>query len=127
MKKSLVALLLLFLLLPTGCGHKANDKVIEQQFYIFGTVISLSFYGIDDEKAAAAGAEVQRMFQQMHNDWHAWQKGALTDINDAIAASKPIEVQGSLIPLIEKSQEAARLTDNLFNPAIGKLIRLWGF
>jgi len=125
MKKLIVALL--FSLLASGCSHPAKDKVFEQEFYVFGTVVSLSIYGVDDKQADAAGAEVERMFLQMHHDWHAWQKGALTDINDAIAAGKPIQVHGSLIPLIEKSQEAARLSDNLFNPAIGKLIRLWGF
>ncbi len=126
MKRYFISVIFFFLL-ATACSHPSQNKVIEQQFYVFGTVVSLSFYGIDDKQAAAAGAEVERMFRQMHNDWHAWQKGALTDINDAIAAGKPIPVHGSLIPLIEKSQEAARLSDNLFNPAIGKLIRLWGF
>jgi thiamine biosynthesis lipoprotein len=126
MKRPLFAISLLFALLALGCS-KPTDKVIEQQFYVFGTVVTLSYYGIDDQQAAAAGAEVNRMFRQMHDDWHAWQKGALTDINKGIAEGRPVPVRDSLIPLIEKSQEAARLSDDLFNPAIGKLIGLWGF
>lgn len=119
--------LLVLALLVAGCGQRADEPVIEQQLYVFGTVVTLSFAGLDEQRAAQAGSEVGALFQQMHHDWHAWQKGALTDLNDAIAAGRPVAVPPSLIPLIEKSQEATRLSDGLFNPAIGKLIRLWGF
>lgn len=123
--RTLTALLLVALL--GGCGRADNDRVIEQQFYIFGTVVSLSYYGIDEQKAAAAGVAINAMFQQMHDDWHAWQKGELTELNEGIAAGRPVKAHPSLIPLIEKSQQASRQSEGLFNPAIGKLIRLWGF
>lgn len=118
---------LLFALFASGCTERAADRVIEQQIYVFGTIVTLTFHGLDDDQAAKAGAEVSRLFQQMHHDWHAWQKGALTDLNQAIAEGRPLKVHPSLIPLIEKSKEACRRSDCLFNPAIGKLIRLWGF
>lgn len=122
-----LAAIILFAFLAVGCSSHDNDKVIEQQIQVFGTIVTLSFYGIDNQKAAEAGAEINRMFQQMHNDWHAWQKGKLTEINKAIAEGRPIAVEPSLIPLIEKSKEASILSDGLFNPAIGKLVALWGF
>jgi thiamine biosynthesis lipoprotein len=123
-----IILSLIFLALLSGCGERAdNNKVIEQQFYIFGTVVSLSYYGVDDQRAAEAGAAINGMFRQMHDDWHAWQKGALTELNVGIAAGRPVKVHPSLVPLIEKSKQASRQSGGLFNPAIGKLIGLWGF
>lgn len=119
---------LLFVALLSACSKAANtERVIEQQFYVFGTVVSLSLYGVTDEQAASAGKAVNDMFLQMHHDWHAWQKGALTELNAGIAEGRPVKVHPSLIPLIEKSKQASLQSDGLFNPAIGKLIGLWGF
>jgi FAD:protein FMN transferase len=126
-KRSIGTALWLAFALLAACARDPAGPVIEQQFHLFGTIVSLTTYGLDDRAAKAAGAEVEGLFQQMHDDWHAWQKGALTDINDAIAAGRPIEVPPSLLPLIHKAKEASQRSDGLFNPAIGRLVRLWGF
>lgn len=118
---------LLCCLLAAGCSQRENHEVIEQQIHVFGTAVTLTYYGIDERKAREVGAEINRMFRRMHDDWHAWQKGKLTEINQAIADGRSIAVDASLVPLIEKSKEAAARSGDLFNPAIGKLIALWGF
>ncbi|CAK0761649.1 FAD:protein FMN transferase [Gammaproteobacteria bacterium] len=121
-----LAICLLAALIIPGCSGP-EDRTIERQIYVFGTIVTLSFYGIDEPKADEAAAEIDRLFQQMHHDWHAWQKGALADLNQAIAEGRPAPVPASLIPLIEKSREACLKSDGLFNPAIGRLVALWGF
>ncbi len=122
--------LLLLLMLPLtliACSRSSAPETIEQQLYVFGTIVTLTFHGLDEEQATRAGAEVNRMFQEMHRNWHAWEQGELTALNQAIAEGRSAPVPPDLLPLIEKSQEACRLSDCLFNPAIGQLIGLWGF
>lgn len=119
-----VALLTLFALLG-GCAKQ--QKLYQAQIYVFGTLATISIWGVDDAKAQAGVAAVSQDFDQMHHDWHAWHPGPLVDLNKAIAAGKPARVLPSLIPLIERSKELSDASEGLFNPAIGRLLKLWGF
>jgi thiamine biosynthesis lipoprotein len=67
------------------------------------------------------------MYQRQHRDWHAWQRGLLMDLNQAMAAGKPINTDSSIIKLIQLGQGFERSSGGLFNPAIGNLLKLWGF
>jgi thiamine biosynthesis lipoprotein len=66
-------------------------------------------------------------FQKMHRDWHAWEPGMLTELNRDLAQGKTVTVEPLLLGLVDRSKEIVRRSDGLFNPAIGKLIALWGF
>lgn len=63
----------------------------------------------------------------MHNEWHAWEPGLLTEINRGIAAGLPVLASPEIIEMIRHSQFVEEQTKGRFNPAIGALIRLWGF
>jgi len=67
------------------------------------------------------------MFQGMHRDWHAWEPGQLMDINAAIASGQPANADEDIIAMIRQSQLVEKASGGRFNPAIGALIRLWGF
>ncbi len=64
----------------------------------------------------------------MHDSWHAWKKGGLlSEINQAIAEGKPLQIPDEAANLLRKSAALSRESGYLFNPAIGKLVALWGF
>jgi len=109
-----------------GCQRPADD-VYQQQLFAFGTLIDISLYGVDPQAARQAVQAVDAMFQQQHHDWHAWQRGELDDLNRAIAAGHPHKTDSSIIRLIRLGQRFERLSQGLFNPAIGHLLKLWGF
>ncbi len=67
------------------------------------------------------------MFQGMHRDWHAWEPGRLTDINRAFAEGRSATADENIVEMIRRSQAIEENTGGRFNPAIGALIRLWGF
>jgi thiamine biosynthesis lipoprotein len=67
------------------------------------------------------------MFQGMHRDWHAWEPGRLTAINKAFAQGRAATADEDIIEMIRRSQVIEEQTGGRFNPAIGALIRLWGF
>jgi len=51
----------------------------------------------------------------------------LTDLNRELAAGREATVDPFLLPLLQRSQALYRDSEGLFNPAIGRLIALWGF
>ncbi len=121
----------LFLLLPLtalalfGCSEPISDH--QRSLFIFGTVVDIKVRGISNERVDEAVSEVDKVFQHMHKDWHAWKPGELSSLNDSFASDQLRPVTPFLLPLIVKSQELFKQSEGLFNPAIGKLIALWGF
>lgn len=106
-----------------------KDETARQQteLYVFGTLVSLTAEGADEETANQAFAEIGRQFQLMHRDWHAWEPGELTRLNSALAAGDWVAVSPGIFDLVEKSQQMETLSGGRFNAAIGRLVALWGF
>lgn len=117
--------LLLVLLLP-GCGRQ-REPVFHDEYLAFGTLIDLTLYGVEPARAAQVSDVIDRQFQRWHHDWHAWEPGKLTRLNAALDTLQPVTVDADLLPLLLEANRLARLSDNLFNPVIGKLLSLWGF
>ncbi len=109
-----------------GCGNRGSEA-IEQQFIAFGTLVNVSIFGVDEALAQQGIAAVEKEFNQLHRDWHAWEPGPLVDLNRALAERGTAEVPAVLLPLLEPAQRLSEQTGGLFNPAMGKLIALWGF
>lgn len=116
---------LLLLLLP-GCSQQP-EPVFHDQYLAFGTLIDLKLYGVDAERAGQVSDEIEQLFQRWHHDWHAWEPGKLTELNAALATLQPVSVDPDLLPLLSTANRLARLSNQLYNPLIGKLIALWGF
>jgi thiamine biosynthesis lipoprotein len=71
---------------------------------------------------------VLREFDRLHRAYHAWEPSELTALNDAIAAGKQgIPVSPELAAMLADAKQLAATGDELFNPALGQLIALWGF
>lgn len=113
-------------LLPTvGCSRA--EAVVSEEMFVFGTLVAVDVMSRDTEAARAAIADVSHAFTQQNRDWHAWKPGALGDLNRAIAAGRTHAVDPILLPLLHQARDLARASGGLFNPAIGKLVGLWGF
>lgn len=113
-------------LLPAvGCSRA--EAVISEEMYVFGTLVGVDVVSRDSESARAAIAEVAHAFTRQNRDWHAWKPGALGELNRAIAAGRTHEVDLTLLPLLHEVKALARASGGLFNPAIGRLVGLWGF
>ncbi len=113
------------LFVAVACSKPAAEY--RQSLFIFGTVVDLKLRGVSDQQAKEAVQVVERAFQRMHRDWHAWKPGELSALNRSFASDKPHPVTPFLLPLITQSQLLFEQSEGLFNPAIGKLIALWGF
>ena len=109
----------------TACSPPPQEH--QATILAFGTLINLTYYGIDDDLARQATTALETDFREMHKAWHAWEPGELGRVNELLAAGATFPAPPSLLPLITRGQELERRSNGLFNPAIGKLIALWGF
>lgn len=120
------ALLTCLLLALTGCGRH-SPEVYKTQLMTLGTIVDISLWDIDEPKAQQAVKAVEDVLNEIHVHWHAWEPGMLTDLNTRLAAGETVTVSPDDAAVLLRTQELARAGEQLFNPAIGRLIGLWGF
>jgi len=119
-----LAAVLFSLPLLTACSEQ---KIYRYQSFAFGTLIEVKIRGTDKSLADQASANLFTDFDRMHKDWHAWTPGKLTETSTLLETGKWFAADKSVLPLIKLSKQYSLQSKNLFNPAIGKLIELWGF
>lgn len=104
------------------------ETAVRETRYVFGTLVEFIVRGVDEATAKRAIAAVDRDFQRMHKDWHAWKAGGeLVALNQAIANGKGMRASPFVLPLIEKGKAYENMSGGLFNPAIGNMLDVWGF
>ena len=121
--RSLATLLLLALL--CACGR--NDATYRTSGQVFGTAVDVSIHGESEERANRLGGRVLEEFGRLHDKFHAWKPSQLTALNAAIARGDTFQADDEMVDLLKAAAKLAQESDNNFNPAIGRLIRLWGF
>lgn len=119
--------LMLMWFLPACSDHTDPEQSHTAQIFVFGTLVDITLWGVNEELSKQAVAIITRDFQTMHHEWHPWNPGPLVDINAALAAGNPVTLPDSMIPLIHGSTELYHQSEGLFNPGIGGLLGLWGF
>jgi glutathione synthase len=109
-----------------GCARA--PQLHQREAYVFGTRVEVSVWGESADRAQQALAAVLAEFDRLHRMLHAWQPSELTALNGAIArGERDIAVSPELTFLLEDAAAIAARSDHLFNPAIGRLVALWGF
>ncbi len=112
--------------LLTACSVK--EPLYTQESYVFGTRVQIAIYGETEDKARAAATRVLRQFDQLHHRLHAWEPGELSQLNSAFASGHAaVPVAADLADILRDATSYSEQSGGLFNPAIGNLIRLWGF
>jgi len=69
---------LTFIILLTACQKNQEQSA---ELFVFGTIVEIKLWGATPDEASQAFTELQKMFQGMHRDWHAWEPGRLTVLN----------------------------------------------
>jgi thiamine biosynthesis lipoprotein len=108
-----------------ACSRTPAPQV--ENLTVFGAEATLAMRDATPAQAREAAASVAAHLDQFGRDWHPWQPGALVDINAAFARGESAPAPASIRDLVERSQALAPRTEGLFDPAVGGLLRLWGF
>lgn len=118
-------ILCLSIALFSGCDKHPQEY--HHSTLRFGTLIDITLYDLDEELAEKVFKALDTDFEYYHSAWTPYEPSSLTRINTLIPTGKAFSIGPSVLPLIEASLKLARQTDDLYNPAIGKLIKLWQF
>ncbi len=116
----------LLIFLPLA-ACQMDEPAYTTRFMAFGTLIDLSIIGVDRTTAEQAASALEQDFAFMHQAWHAWDPGPLGRVNRLITHKEGFSVPPSVLPLIRLGKLYEEQSGGLFNPAIGRLIDLWGF
>jgi len=115
----------LILLVLSSC---AKEPLYQSQAYVFGTLVDVSIYGEPEPRARELADHVLQDFQNLHNRLHAWQPDSeLGQLNQAFATGKSQPISPELAQIISNASALSLQSNGLFNPAIGGLIKQWGF
>ncbi|QEP43671.1 FAD:protein FMN transferase [Ectothiorhodospiraceae bacterium BW-2] len=121
MRVVIVVGLLVWLL---GCGEAEESRY---QLYFFGTVIDMTLSSGSSSQRQQAVTAIKARFAHIHDDWHAWQLGKLTRLNQQLQQHGSAVLDPELKPLLQQSLALSALSGGRFDPTIGKLLQLWGF
>jgi len=127
--RSAFALLLVGCLLLLACT-KANNTaqpIVKEEVYAFGTLVNITLYGLPEEKAYQIIGAVVNDFSYLENVWHPWKAGSLGRVNQLLPTKAAFSTGPNIIKLIIEARKLSHTSDNYFNPAIGGLVKLWGF
>ncbi|KAA6185193.1 FAD:protein FMN transferase [Thiohalocapsa marina] len=119
------ALIVALALLLSACGEQS--PAVNSRFKAFGTSVDLTLLQVAPERAEQAVETIRQDFAALERDLQVWGDGQMARVNRLLPTGEAFEAPVTVLPLVHLSQRYAELTDDLFNPAIGKLIALWGF
>ncbi|HDP89310.1 MAG TPA: FAD:protein FMN transferase [Thioalkalivibrio sp.] len=119
-----LATILLALGLLAGCSQQ---EPYSETLLAFGTLVDVTIYTDSPEAAQAAIRAVDEDLRFMHENWNAWRPNTLGRVNLLLPTGEWFSSGPSLLPLIEQSIALSEQSEGLFDPAIGKLVGLWGF
>jgi len=112
-------------LVLAGCSEPPRE--FNETVFTMGTLVEVTIIGEEEALTDRAYAAILDDFSYMHNTWHPWQRNALARINSLLKTGAPFSLAPSILPLIERSKQLSGQSNGLFNPAIGGLVKLWGF
>jgi len=110
-----------------------KEPLYHSQSYVFGTLVDISIYGESEERARSLSNHVLQDFQSLQNRLHAWKPisegkpSELGQLNNAIEQGKSITISSDLVIMLTDARALSVKSNGLFNPAIGHLIKTWGF
>lgn len=97
------------------------------RFSAMGTLVDVTIYDEEPAVASAAAGRVERLFHTLHRAWDPWGDGELGRLNADLAVSGHGRADEDLAALLARAAEIAGASGGRFDPALGSLVRLWGF
>lgn len=118
----------MLVIVGSACQQKTHEpREYHDNFLVFGTIINVTLLDVDDKTAEEAFRYIREDLKVMHRVWHVWEPGPLMRMNQLLEYTSEFSAAPSVLELIHVAKDLAIKSQHLFNPAIGKLIALWGF
>ena len=121
--------LLLGLTVALGlAGCDTQDPVSRGRIFAFDTTMDITLIGVNRQRADEITKILAGDMLCMEQAWRAWGPSPVSRMNALFNESDaPFAAPPSVLPLLRLSKTLSERSGELFNPAIGHLIRAWGF
>lgn len=110
-----------------ACGTPQPPDSYERTVTAMGTLVHIEILAHDAARARQALDAAETLVTDIGRNWYAFGDGELGRVNVALAAGRPARATPELGRLIGDSLTYRAMSDGLFDPVIGDLVRLWGF
>lgn len=117
----------ILLIVLSGCDHSPAMNEQKESFIAMGTLVEIDLYGVKNNERAKLLDLAHKDFEYLDYALHPWRPGSLGRVNQMMTAAGEFSANPVIIPILQQAQTLSQQSDGLFNPAIGHLIRLWGF
>jgi len=104
-----------------------KPKEVHETVLAFGTFVEVTLIGISEADKDIVMKKIEGDLRFFHYAFHPWQSGPTGRINQLLEATGEFTANPAVIPLIDISKTYSTQSQGLFNPAIGRLIKLWGY
>jgi thiamine biosynthesis lipoprotein len=105
----------------------ARETFVERRMFAMGTWVDTILESDDETNDEKTFEDIESLLRAFERDYYAWSDGELSEINDAIAASRPIRPTAEMTQLLTRAMQLSALSERAFEPGIGSLVELWGF
>lgn len=116
--------LLLALGLLVAC--ESAPRTERHAFFALGTLVEISVRDPSPGLPAAL-RETEAALLAMEQRWRAWQDGGLAVINRQLAAGEAVALDAEYEAGMARARVLSDQSGGRFNPAIGRVVELWGF
>ncbi|MBB6214890.1 thiamine biosynthesis lipoprotein [Anaerosolibacter carboniphilus] len=119
-------LMVTILLTTFQVGCKSEEKMVSDSTYMLGTYLQLSVWTSNEAKGMDIIKTAFERIKEIEDKMSAnIDESEIGQINQN-AGRDYVEVSEETSELIKKAVHYAQVTDGAFDPAIGKLVKLWG-
>ena len=108
-----------------ACSRAPEPVVAE--VYAMGTLVQFSLYGASPAQAATAIRDNDAWLQAFGRDGWAFGAGELARLNAALGRGACMRVSPDLASQISRARALTVASGGRFDPAVGRLVALWGF
>jgi len=100
---------------------------VEAEVYAMGTLVQFTLYGAEPAQAAAAIRASDIWLQSFGREGWAFGEGELAQLNAALGRGACMRVSPDLASQISRARALTVASGGRFDPAVGRLVALWGF
>lgn len=100
---------------------------VEAEVYAMGTLVQFTLYGAEPAQATAAIGASDIWLQTFGREGWAFGDGELARLNAALDRGTCMQVVADLADPIRRARALTVASGGRFDPAVGRLVALWGF
>ncbi|QZY56609.1 FAD:protein FMN transferase [Crassaminicella profunda] len=117
-------IILLFISLLSGCSKK--KEVVTDSAYMLGTHLNISIWTEDENKGKEVIKECFERISEIEKKMSANIKDSEVNQINNNEENRLIKVSTDTSNVLNKALEYAKISNGVFDPTIGKLVKLWG-